>query len=53
VVKNIKAQFSEAVFTMTAKVETYNQAPQLKFNIQDMDHLEWGEEGGRDPIKRR
>ena len=48
-----KAQFSEAVFTMTAKVETYNQAPQLKFNIQDMDHLEWGEEGGRDPIKRR
>ena len=45
-----KAQFSEAVFTMTAKVETYNQSPQLKFNIQDMDHLEWGEEGGRDHI---
>jgi len=48
-----KAQFTEAVFTVTAKVETYNQSPQLKFNIQDIDKLEWGEEGGRDHIKRR
>jgi len=48
-----KAQFSEAVFTVTAKVETYNQSPQLKFNIQDMDHLEWGEESGKEHVKRR
>ena len=38
---------------MTAKVETYNQSPQLKFNIQDMDQLGWGKEGGRYHIKRR
>eukprot|EP00092_Neocalanus_flemingeri_P013818 GFUD01014906.1.p1 GENE.GFUD01014906.1~~GFUD01014906.1.p1 ORF type:complete len:664 (+),score=220.39 GFUD01014906.1:118-2109(+) len=48
-----KVQFTEAVFSVTAKVETYNQSPQLKFNIQDMEHLGWGEEGGKDHIKRR
>jgi len=48
-----KIQFTEAVFHVTAKVETYNQSPQLKFNIQDMDQVGWGEEGGRDHVKRR
>ena len=48
-----KAQFREAVFTVTAKVETYNQSPQLNLNIHDIDQLEWGEEGGRDHMKRR
>jgi len=48
-----KVQFKEAVFTVTAKVETYNQAPQLKFNVQDLDHHDWGENSGRDHIKRR
>ena len=48
-----KAQFREAVFTVTAKVETYNQSPQLNLNIHNIDQLEWGEEGGRDHMKRR
>jgi len=48
-----KVQFKEAMFTVSAKVETYNQAPQLKFTIQDMDHIAWGEESCRDHVKRR
>jgi len=48
-----KVQFTEAVFHVTAKVETHNQSPQLKFNIQDMDQVGWGEEGGKEHVKRR
>jgi len=48
-----KVQFTEAVFSVTAKVETYNQSPQLRFNIQDMDQVGWGEEAGEQFIKRR
>ena len=48
-----KAQFREAVFTVTAKVETYNQSPHLNLNIHDIDQLEWGEEVGRDHMKKR
>ena len=48
-----KVQFTEAVFTMTAKVETFNQAPQLKFTVQDVEPVGWGQEEGGRHIKRR
>jgi len=48
-----KVQFKEATFTVTARVETFNQSPQLKFTVQDMDTLQWGDTSGTDHVKRR
>jgi len=49
-----KKQFMEARFTVSAKVETYNQSPQLRFTVQDMEEIKWGaEEDAKNHIKRR
>jgi len=47
------AQFTESIFSVSAKVETFNQAPQLKFTVNDIEGIEWMDGGGKDHIARR